>query len=116
MENIMGRVYKNYTKELKEQACRMVLESKMPVRIVAERFNVGLQLLYRWIGQYETYVDEAFVGSGKLRSEYAEQGVLAVADTKTVRCASVIENNSGRLIVLLDQVFWQEGNGGNPQL
>jgi transposase IS3/IS911 family protein len=72
MENIMGRVYKNYTKELKEQACRMVLESKMPVRIVAERFNVGLQLLYRWIGQYETYGDEAFVGSGKLRSEDAK--------------------------------------------
>ena len=72
MENIMGRVYKNYTKELKEQACRMVLESKMPVRIVAERFNVGLQLLYRWIGQYETYGDEAFVGSGKLRSENAK--------------------------------------------
>ena len=46
----------------------------------------------------------------------AEQGVLAVADTKAVRCASVIENNSGRLIVLLDQVFRQEGNGGNPQL
>ena len=68
----MGRVYKNYTKELKEQACRMVLESKMPVRIVAERFNVGLQLLYRWIGQYETYGDEAFVGSGKLRSEDAK--------------------------------------------
>ena len=68
----MGRVYKNYTKELKEQACRMVLESKMPVRIVAERFNVGLQLLYRWIGQYETYGDEAFIGSGKLRSEDAK--------------------------------------------
>lgn len=68
----MGRVYKNYTKELKEQASRMVLESKMPVRIVAERFNVGLQLLYRWIGQYETYGDEAFVGSGKLRSEDAK--------------------------------------------
>lgn len=68
----MGRVYKNYTKKLKEQACRMVLESKMPVRIVAERFNVGLQLLYRWIGQYETYGDEAFVGSGKLRSENAK--------------------------------------------
>lgn len=36
----MGRVYINYTKEMKEQACRMGLESKMPVRIVAERFNV----------------------------------------------------------------------------
>ncbi|UTC66998.1 MULTISPECIES: transposase [unclassified Treponema] len=68
----MGRVYKNYTKEMKEQACRMVLESKMPVKIVAERFNVGLQLLYRWISLYETYGDEAFVGSGKLRSEDAK--------------------------------------------
>lgn len=54
----MGRVYKNYTKELKEQACRMVLETKMPVKMVAERFNVSLQLLYRWIDQYETYGKE----------------------------------------------------------
>ncbi|UTC65976.1 MULTISPECIES: transposase [unclassified Treponema] len=68
----MGRVYKNYTKEMKEQACRMVLETKMPVKMVAERFNVGLQLLYRWISLYETYGDEAFVGSGKLRSEDAK--------------------------------------------
>lgn len=68
----MGRVYKNYTKEMKEQACRVVVESKMPVRIVAERFNVGLQLVYRWIGLYEAYGEEAFVGSGKLRSEEAK--------------------------------------------
>lgn len=41
----------------------------------------------------------------------AGQGVLAVSGSKTVRCASVIENNSGRLIVLLNQVFRQEDNG-----
>ena len=36
----MGRVYKNYTKELKEQACKLVVEKNMPVRIVAEKLSV----------------------------------------------------------------------------
>ena len=31
-----------------------------------------------------------------------EQGVFAVSGTKTVRCASVVENKPARLIVLLD--------------
>ena len=44
----------------------------MPGRIVAERFNVGFQLVYGWISLYETYGEEAFVGSGRLRSEDAK--------------------------------------------
>ena len=31
-----------------------------------------------------------------------EQGVFAVSGTKTVRCASVVENKPARIIVLLD--------------
>lgn len=93
----MGRVYKNYTKELKEQACRMVLESKMPVRIVAERFNVGLQLLYRWIGQYETYGDEAFIGSGKLRSENAKLKKLQ-KENEYLRLENEILKNSRHIM------------------
>jgi|GEM_PF-1111302 len=36
----MGRVYKNYTKELKEQACKLVVKKNIPVRIVAEKLSV----------------------------------------------------------------------------
>ena len=30
----MGRVYKNYKKDLNEQACKLVVEENIPVRIV----------------------------------------------------------------------------------
>ncbi len=68
----MGRVYRSYTKELKQEACKMVLEQKIPVSIVAERFNIRVQLLYNWLKNYETYGEEAFVGYGHLRSDDAK--------------------------------------------
>lgn len=68
----MRRVYKNYTKELKEQACKLVVEKNIPVRIVAEKLSVRVQLLYKWLNQYESYGQEAFVGSGRVRSTDAQ--------------------------------------------
>ena len=68
----MGRVYKNYTKDLKEQACKLVVEKNIPVRIVAEKLSVRVQLLYKWLNQYESYGQEAFVGSGRGRSADAQ--------------------------------------------
>lgn len=38
----------------------------------------------------------------KFDAKDAEQGVFAVAGTKTVRCASVVENKPARIIVILD--------------
>lgn len=68
----MGRVYKNYTKDLKEQACKLVVEKNIPVRIVAEKLSVRVQLLYKWLNQYESYGQDAFVGSGRVRSADAQ--------------------------------------------
>ena len=51
----MGRVYKNYTKDLKEQACKLVVEKNIPVRIVAEKLSVRVQLLYKLLKQYESF-------------------------------------------------------------
>ena len=68
----MRRVYKNYTKELKEQACKLVVEKNIPVRIVAEKLSVRVQLLYKWLNQYESYGQEAVVGSGRVRSADAQ--------------------------------------------
>lgn len=33
----MGKVYRHYTKEFKEEACRLVNEDKLPVSLVAEK-------------------------------------------------------------------------------
>ncbi len=68
----MGSAYRNYTKELKEEICRLVTKDNIPVKTVGDKFGIRVQEIYRWIRQYETYSDEAFVGSGKLRSHDAE--------------------------------------------
>ena len=62
---------KRYSKEFKEEACRLVINEKIPVKEVAARFGINPIMLYRWISEYETYGDEAFVGSGNQRTEEA---------------------------------------------
>ena len=42
------------------------------MRIVAEKLSVRVQLLYKWLNQYESYGQEAFVGSGGVRSADAQ--------------------------------------------
>ena len=39
---------------------------------MAEKMGIRKTILYRWIDEYETYGEEAFLGSGNLRSEDAE--------------------------------------------
>ena len=43
----MGRVYKNYTKDLKEQACKLVVEKNIPVRIVDFAYTSEVQFSTR---------------------------------------------------------------------
>lgn len=63
---------KTYSKDFKVQACKLVLEDEIKASIVAEKFNINVVMLYRWISEYETYGDEAFVGKGHLKSTDAE--------------------------------------------
>ncbi len=63
---------KTYTKEFKLQACKLVLEDGIKPKIVAEKFGIHEVMLYRWVTEYQTYGDEAFVGKGKQRSSDAE--------------------------------------------
>lgn len=67
---------KQYTKDFKEQACKLVIHEEIPVKVVAEKLGVDKILLYQWITKYNTYGDEAFVGQGHLRKEDAKYSKL----------------------------------------
>lgn len=63
---------RNYTKEFKSQACELVVKENIKVKKVAERMGINPVMLYRWIDEYRTYGEAAFVGKGKLRPEEAK--------------------------------------------
>lgn len=62
----------NYTKEFKAKACELVLQDGVKVKIVAEKLGINQIMLYRWIDEYKTYGDAAFIGKGNLRPEEAK--------------------------------------------
>lgn len=62
----------NYTKEFKVKACELVLQDGVKVKIVAEKLGINQIMLYRWIDEYKTYGDAAFIGKGNLRPEEAK--------------------------------------------
>ena len=63
---------RTFSKEFKIKACELVIKEEIKPSVVAEKMSIGLTMLYRWIDEYETYGEEAFVGKGKLRAEDAE--------------------------------------------
>ncbi len=63
---------RSYSKEFKVQACELVVKDHIKVSVVAERFGIHVVMLHRWVSEYETYGEEAFVGKGNQRSGDAE--------------------------------------------
>lgn len=63
---------RNYTKEFKIQACELVLKDSLKVKSVADRMGINQVMLYRWIDEYRTYGESAFIGKGNLRPEDAK--------------------------------------------
>lgn len=63
---------RNYTKEFKIQASELVLKENLKVKSVAERMGINQVMLYRWIDEYRTYGESAFIGKGNLRPEEAK--------------------------------------------
>ena len=62
----------NYTREFKVQACELVLKDGVKVKTVADKMCISNVMLYRWIDEYRTYGDAAFVGKGHLKPEEAK--------------------------------------------
>ena len=63
---------RTFSKEFKVKACELVIKDGIKHAVVAEKMGINKVMLYRWIDEYETHGDEAFVGKGKQRSENAE--------------------------------------------
>ena len=63
---------RTYSKEFKIQACELVLKDGIKPSVVAEKFGIHVVMLYRWIDQYQTNGEEAFVGKGHLAPKDAE--------------------------------------------
>ena len=63
---------RTYSKEFKIKACELVVKDGIKHAVVAEKLGINKVMLYRWISQYETLGDEAFVGKGHQRPEDAE--------------------------------------------
>ena len=63
---------RRYNKEFKVKACELVLKDGIAKKTVAEKLGINVIMLYRWIDEYETYENDAFVGKGHLHKENAE--------------------------------------------
>lgn len=66
---------RTYSKEFKTKACELVIKDEIKHAVV-EKLGINVVMLYRWISEYETYGNEAFVGKGRLRSPDAEMKKL----------------------------------------
>ncbi len=75
---------KQYDKQFKEQAVKLVLELDRPVKSVADELGIHENTLYKWVNQYKKHHEHAFPGSGKLRPEDEEMRRLKrmIADLK----------------------------------
>lgn len=62
---------RRYSKDFKIKACELVLKDGIKHKVVAERLGINHVMLYQWIEQYQTYGDDAFVGSGHQHKEDA---------------------------------------------
>lgn len=63
------RKQRSYDKDFKISICKMVLEDKIPIADIGKQYSINIQIIYRWVDEYKTFGDDAFVGSGKLRPE-----------------------------------------------
>ena len=63
---------RTFSKEFKVKACELVIKDGIKHAVVAEKMGISHIMLYRWIDEYETHGEEAFVGKGHQRSEDAE--------------------------------------------
>jgi transposase len=60
---------RQYTKEFKVEAVRLVVEGKRPVAEVVRELGIARSLLQRWKHQLERAGVEAFPGNGRLTGQ-----------------------------------------------
>ncbi len=55
---------RTFSKEFKVMACELVLKDGIKHKVVAEKLGISHIMLYRWIDEYQTNGNDAFVGKG----------------------------------------------------
>lgn len=68
----MARERRQFTREVKSEAIRLVVEEKRPAAQVARELDIGRNLLRRWKDEIQAEGAEAFPGHGKPTSQDAE--------------------------------------------
>ena len=63
---------RSYTREFKITACLLVTEENVKPAAVAKNMGINVNMLYRWISEYENDKEGAFVGSGHLKPADAQ--------------------------------------------
>ena len=61
-----------YTKEFEVKACKLVTEEGLKLSVAAEKPGINAVMLYRWVDEYRTHGEKAFVGNGHLTPAGAE--------------------------------------------
>ena len=68
----MGKKRRQYTKEFKIEAVRLIVEEGRPISEVARELGIGENLLHRWKKKYEEGEIDPFPGQGRLSPEDEE--------------------------------------------
>ena len=63
---------RKYTKNFKIEVCKLIIEDNIKLQVVADKFSLNQVMVYRWVDEYQTYGDDAFVGKGRLKPEDAK--------------------------------------------
>lgn len=63
---------RDYTKEFKLEAVRLVTEQGMSVKQVAEDLGINRSNLNRWKRQYQLDAEQAFPGNGRMKENEEE--------------------------------------------
>ena len=68
----MGKKRRQYTKEFKIEAVRLIIEEGRPISDVARELGIGENLLHRWKKKSEEGKIDPFPGQGRLSPEDEE--------------------------------------------
>ena len=68
----MGKKRRQYTKEFKIEAIRLIIEEGRPISDVARELGTAQSLLHRWKKKYEEGKIDPFPGQGRLSPEDEE--------------------------------------------
>ena len=63
---------RSYTREFKVKACELVIKDGIKPSTVAEKLGINAVMLYRWVDEYRTQGQDAFVGKGHQKPADAE--------------------------------------------